>query len=252
MRSFWQLLRKDILSLRWVVAVLVILSLVWQAYLASKTGNWDGDLIFGLGFLPYIFIPLGLLITSLLVYRNEWKEDTIYLILSLPIKAWQVTVSKLLAVLIGGILGFLAITFGIFILALIQETSFINDYVFQSGVFNYNIGVMLMFILIGLLTGTMLIQLAYIISRMANRLQGLVFIWILVLSSWVIPRLGLLIEPLLRWLPNIRFESYNIVDGQIYTSNIFIPAAPLIAPWLVVIGLFGLATWLWQSHIELA
>lgn len=254
MGSFFQLLRKELFMLRWFIVPLTGLSILWHLFLMTKMGVWDEGLVIGLGLMPISFIPLWILITSFIVYRNEWNEDTIYFMLALPVNAWQVTLTKLLAVVIGAAVGTAVIGLGFFSVALRSSIDIIGELsLAPTGWIAYNGMLLIVFSLAMLIAGVMVIQASYIISRMANRLHGLVLIWIFLLISWLIPHLSILIEPLLRWLPSIKvIGGSSSFNGVFTTQNIWIPLGLIIAPLLVVFGFFALATWLWQSQIELA
>ena len=57
--------------------------------------------------VPMGFLPLWALWTSVQLYRQEWRENTSYLMLSLPVRAWKITSAKL-AALLTGVVGFVA------------------------------------------------------------------------------------------------------------------------------------------------
>lgn len=254
MRSFLQLLRKELFTLRWYIVPLAGLSVLWHLFLMTRIGLWDEGIILGLGTIPFGFIPMWILITSFITYRNEWNEDTIYFMLALPINAWKVTLTKLLSVVIGAVVGTVVIGLGFLGLFGIISEGIIGNYLnlVPNGWIAYNGMLAVIFGFASLVAGIMILQASYIVSRMANRLHGVVLLWIFFLVSWLIPRLSMLIEPLLRWLPSIKIIGGSISNGVFATQNIWIPLGPILAPFLVTLGFFALATWLWQSQIELA
>lgn len=250
MRSFFQLLRKELFGLRWFIVPLVGLSVLWHLFLMTRIGLWDEGIVLGLGVMPFSFIPLWILITSFIVYRNEWNEDTIYFMLSLPVSPWKVTLTKLFSVVIGAVVGTGVVGLGF--LSLLMRSSVEIFSLVPSDWIMYNGMLVIIFSLAVLIAGVMVIQASFITSRMTNRLQGLVLLWILLIVSWLIPRLAMLIEPLLRWLPSIKIIGGSISNGIFSTQNIWIPSGSILAPFVVVFGFFVLATWLWKNQIELA
>lgn len=254
MRSFLKLLRKELFGLRWFIVPLVVLSVLWHLFLLTKIGVWEEGVALGLGALPISFIPLWILITSFSIYRTEWNENTIYFMMSLPVSAWKITLTKLLAVVIGAVAGVTVIGLGLISLVMNSSIELIGEVfsVVPTSWFVYNGMLVISFCLLMLIAGVMTIQASYIVSRMANRFHGLVLLWVFLIIAWLIPRLSVLIEPLLRWLPSVKIIAGSVFDGVLTTQNIWIPLGPLVAPLLVAFSFFGLATWLWESQIELA
>ena len=76
MSALWQLLRKDLLSLRWAMGVLLFLTFTWHIFLYSRVGVWPREVTLALGLIPFSFIQLWVLWISFQIYRTEWSEDT--------------------------------------------------------------------------------------------------------------------------------------------------------------------------------
>ncbi|MGI6285039.1 hypothetical protein SEF58_04385 [Neomoorella humiferrea] len=103
--SGWQklgrLYRKELRDLRLESMVVLGLILLWNFFLYYKAGTatWPPGthLVFSLMMLVITgFLPL---IESFKIWGDEWKNNTVYLLLSLPVNGQQVVLAKLLAVL---------------------------------------------------------------------------------------------------------------------------------------------------------
>lgn len=254
MSALWQLLRKDLLSQRWAMGVLLFLTFTWHIFLYSRVGVWPREVTLALGLIPFFFTQLWVLWISFQTYRTEWSEDTAYFLLSAPISSWLITGVKLLTVVLYTLFGVGTIlaSYLLFLradLATVWDTAAVY---LSSGWYKRDLmnGGLLLFLT--LVSSVMLMHFAYICSRMANRFRGLVVIWVLVVSQWLCGRIAALIEPILRWLPSFSIdipmiESFNYVA----IHEIKISSAIFGGYVLAVFGLFALANWLWEKHIEI-
>src|SRR5690606_8269805 len=77
----------------------------------TRVGKWPVEAVTALSLLPTGFLPLWVLWSALHLYRQEWRENTHYLLLSLPVPAWKITLPKL-AALFTGIVGYTALLCG--------------------------------------------------------------------------------------------------------------------------------------------
>lgn len=256
MRAFGKLLQKELVSLRWFIVALLVLTVVWHGFLYTKIAQWDAAIVFGLGFIPLSFIPLWLVIASIYSYRTEWSEDTSYFLLSLPVSGWTITVSKLLAVVSLCVIGLLLMVGSFFLFDLPDAFLTSLDSPFWGGLpgnWYVNDLIILCAIIIAAVFGTvMTMHIAYIFSRMANRFRGVVMLWILFIMGWFTIRASFLIEPLLKWLPEFEVESWNLINNQMTHNTEMVASAPFVAQAVVMIGLFAFATWAWQTQIEVA
>ncbi len=253
MKSYLQLIKKELRALRWYLGVLMFLTLGWHLFLATRVQRWPAELVFGLGWIPISFIPIWLLWISVQMYRSEWNQDTAYLLLSLPIPGWQITTSKFLVVMIAYVFSVVLFAASFFlalggsIMQIVGDclTLFPTIWYLRTGLNAFVLSVLLVS------SATMLTHFSYISARMVKRFQGLVMVWILVLSVWLMERLGYVIEPLLRWVPWMTFEIGNYSQGMVHMGEFQMSLAPILAPWLIVVALFALGTWLWETQIEI-
>lgn len=255
MKAFWQLLRKDLLSQRWAMGILLVLTLGWHIFLSTKVGVWYREATLMLGLIPFSFIQLWVIWISFQIYRTEWSEDTAYLLLSLPVSSWMITGVKLLTVVLCTLFGVLVMlgSYLIFLKADIKPVWEIVYPYLATGWYKrnlINLGVLSLFYFIG---SVILMHFAYLCSRMVNRFRGLVVIWVLLVSTWLTTKIAAILKPLLRWLPSIGMDIPLIENSLIQEIREFkIPAGPFVGQLLAVIALLVLANWLWEKQIEIA
>ena len=89
---------KSVLPLFGVYALAVVLLHFFTLY---KSSVWDNDSIFVVSIvLPFIFAGVLTVGAGYYQLHVEWKTNSIYLLLSLPIRGWKVLSTKLAAVLV--------------------------------------------------------------------------------------------------------------------------------------------------------
>ncbi|MFW6381258.1 MAG: ABC transporter permease subunit, partial [Bacillota bacterium] len=97
MKACYHLYKKEINSLMFLQSVILLLIFGWFFFLYYKAPVWPAPVIFGLGFLPLTFLPLLMLWQGYHSFKKEWENDTIYYLLSLPRRGWQLILPKLFA-----------------------------------------------------------------------------------------------------------------------------------------------------------
>lgn len=255
MGKFLRLLRKDLEASKWPVTMLSGVSLIWYLFLRLKLeSTWSLSQVMFLLWFPLMFLPFWLIWESFQTLRTEWREDTAYTLIVLPVPGWYITLSKLLAMFveyslllavnIGGILVIFRTQLPEMFGSLLQELpvsclirSMFILYLASLGIFTYAI---------------VFIQLAFVVSKMVGRLQGLVALWVLALASWFVNRMGILLEPLFRWVPPVSLDRLFHMErvGVTYDSFLW-NLSPQIGIWLAVLALFILTAWLLEEYVEI-
>lgn len=253
----WLQYKKELKAHRGDTALIVGALLVWYIFLTTRIGKWPTDLIVVLGLLPTGFLPLWILWTSLQLYRQEWRENTHYLMLSLPIPAWKITVPKMAAMMTGVVLYSVLLVFaGWWIL---DQTGAIRQVfdefrtldipmgrIIGSGLKVYGL-TLLSFILMGLIT-----QLAFVISRLFTRFQGIVIAWVWLVEVWWLGRLTEWIGPWLDWLPSLKLKGISVINGQVELTTLILPSGGIWASVLVGIGVFALLNLTLSKAVEVS
>ncbi|MEJ6949623.1 hypothetical protein [Natronospora cellulosivora (SeqCode)] len=250
MRAWWSLYKKEFANNLFIMSVIILLTLAWQIFLFFRIDIYG--LSFGLSFLPIAFYPLIVLYMGYNGFKQEWKDDTNYFILSLPRYGWQISLAKLASVMSFFIVVSVVSLFLTYILQyrfinpeiLIPEISQIRDILIKS-VIQLFIGYL--FIGLGIY---ILAQFSQIISLFYNRLRGLITVIVFILSHYLIFRGATLLAPLLGWLPDIPIETFNYNNGLLNTFVIYIGSGPFVGLLIMLIALFLLASWILESQLE--
>ncbi|HHY09253.1 MAG TPA: hypothetical protein GX528_01660 [Firmicutes bacterium] len=249
MVGFLRLVRKDLEAIRWSTGIIMGAVLGLLVFLRFKlAAGWSEQLVSVWMTIPLMFLPFWLLWQSFQGLRTEWRDDTIYTLLSLPVPGWQVTLAKLTTVIVEYTLLAGVIVFGNLILNPLVK-GFAAEFPVMWLIRN---GLLIYLTLLGHIAFfVVLIQLAFVVSKMVGRVQALVALWALFLSLWLTTRVGELLAPAFRWLPPIPlhrvFKLEEIGRGAV-TANIAL--APQVGRWLLAFALFCLTGYLLENFVE--
>lgn len=251
MKSFLRLLRKDLEASRWPMGFLsaITLGIMLSVSLKIATGGWPTQAAIAAVTFPLVFLPLWVLWQSFQTLRTEWREDTVYTLLVLPEPGWKIMLAKLSAILLEYTVLLVVTVVGtlIFFFPMVQEAMLVlpgAGWVVRNGILLY------VFSLFMIASTIIFVQLAFVVSKMVGRLQGLVALWTLLLSGWLVDRLGILLEPLFGWIPTIPvhalFRLNELKQGMVADWNI----APEIGTWLGTLALLVLTSYLFEHYVE--
>ena len=251
MKRFLRLLRKDLqaslLPMGFLSGITIILMFFTRFKISTR--GWPVEATLVAVAIPLVFLPLWLLWQSFQTLRSEWREDTVYTLLVLPIPGWKVMLAKLLTLWIEYTVLLAVILIGtlLFLGPVVQEAM----EVLPSVIWTVRNGLLLYLFSLAMLAAVVIfVQLAFVVSKMVGRVQGLVAIWTLVLSGWFIDKLGMLLEPLFRWVPRLPvhklFQLEDVRRGIVIEWNL----APEIGTWLGILAMFVLTSYLFEHYVE--
>lgn len=258
MTAFVRLLRKDLEGSKYPMLFNAAAAVLWLLFLRYRLeSGWPFNAAVALAVLPLAFLPFWFIWQTYQSLRTEWKEDTIYTLLTLPVPGWLINLSKMVALLIeytvvaaAWVIGGAVIFWTAFqpelgeLLELVPLTWFIKNglivYIFSLAVFAAFIT---------------LVQLGYVVGKIIGRLQGLILLWVLLLAIWIMQAAGALLQPLFAWVPKIPLERLFSLHA-IPRVVVHPPQAALwdisgsIGSWLALVGLFLLGAWLLENVVE--
>ncbi len=253
MRSWWELYKKEFKSVSFFMLVTLLIVTAWQLFLLYRLGTWPGEVVFGLGFIPFSLFPLLALWLGYNSFRQEWKDDTIYYLLSLPRPGWQLTLSKLAA---GMSLYLITTIFTIFSIYFVNRNGFINLIEKDLPAYmstNWITGIVIRILIIYLLSGSILYiigQFSQLISQFYDRFRGFISIIVFIITSHILYRGGSILAPLFEWAPDIPVEVFTEKFGQLNTFTVYLGTGPLIGSLLLLILIFYTGSWLLENHLE--
>jgi hypothetical protein len=259
MKAFKALYRKDIEAGRFTLLLFLALGIGWDAFLLTRTGRWQPELVFGLSGIPFALLPFWIWTEAIQQYRSEWHKGTIYLLLSQPVPGWKQALSKLLALLTGTLALGTASSVGMFLCFWTQPSM---RRVFQTlrpsippHVWGWAVWMLFVLAFWGLVTTAavvLIIQASYLLGRLVRRGGFVVMLMGLLGTTWTLIKMGALGHYVLGWLPyfNVPFASGNSMVMTVVRNAVFIETG-VIAGLLIGVGLlYALISWLWQSVLE--
>lgn len=256
MRAWWNLYKKELYNLAFFSVVIVLLVLAWEVFLLYKADSWMGDIAVGLSFLPFFLYPLLALLLGYNSYRQEWKEDTQYFLLSLPRRGWEIGLAKTAAAMTF----YIAICLlTILLIVVFHHSYFAREFMefnymgmYEPGFFR---GVVFRLSLLYLLYGLTLYimaQFSQLVSLFFDRFRGFITIVVFIFSHYVIFRGTTLLAPLFRWVPDIPVYNYiySLEEGVARSYDITIGSGPFVAFLLMFSGLFLLGSWILEKQLD--
>lgn len=254
MRSaYWQLLWKEMQQAATTALVFTLLIVAWFAFLFTRVGVWPGMFPFALGMMVLGFVPFWALWRTFFSFRQEWNGDHMYLLLSLPVPGWYITSTKLVVALVElFVYSAIIITGGVLLLSLDQPAALEAPLKVLRETALFQTGAKLALVqTVGLLIAMIIIQFSYLVGRIANRRKGLMTLVVGIVSSWLVFRLGGLVAPLLKWIPEVAVQSINIINDVVHIETAYIGVAPVIGSLVSALGLFVIGSTILERDVEL-
>ena len=105
MKRWWSLVGKEWRG-SWTVILLALAATIGlDTWLAIKAPVWsariNGELAFGLSFIPFVGIGIAALVVGYYTMRNEWRDRTSLQLLSYPVSGAGILWAKLLVAVLG-------------------------------------------------------------------------------------------------------------------------------------------------------
>lgn len=246
--QFWTLYKKELREGAPFGIVIGILLTGLIVFLSAMSPRWGENTTFALSFMPLVIIPFYALFQGFTAYRSEWKEDTVYTLMSLPVPGWFFSLTKWLATMTY----FTAFTLlNLALILLFYWRMTFTAFETVPGV----IGLMQMikvFILIylaywlGSAISYIIGQFSFLTSRLVNKGKAIIGGITVLTSFWIFFRLGGLLTGLLGWLPDLHVGIWNYDTGYYARLDL----APWIALILVAAGLIYLGAWMLERILE--
>lgn len=242
--AFWRLLQKELRQAAPTVGVITAAVVAWHVFLYTRIGRWPEEVLIGLAALPFGFVPLWLLWRSFATMRQEWSGNHMHLLLSLPIPGWYIAATKLLTVIAETVLFSVVIVTGTgwiaFAAGAIEQASF-GDVRLMWG----QVAAVAAILSLPMLAWVIITQFAYVAGRLATRLSGLVSFAVFVMG-WFVIRMGKLLTPLFRWVPDVPLSAETIVNGVVTRAGVTFDWTPAIGAVFAMGALF----WATGSFLE--
>ncbi|MDF2714065.1 MAG: hypothetical protein K0R28_990 [Paenibacillus sp.] len=231
---------KTIFPLFAVYSVLVVLS---HLFILAKSSIWDNDTIFVLSaVMPFLFVSVIALGTGYYQLYSEWKTNSIYLLLSLPVRGWKVLTAKLAAVLLLLILAIAGVGASFSLLLLRVKWDEFKGELPLPTLLNVTANSFWMYglVVIFLLA---VIQFAFLCGQLVAKFRWLMVFAAFLSSLWLVVRISPLFSNLLMWIPEIPFGGED-------TEVMYLHSGPFIVLFILSVGLIGLSGYILEKEVE--
>lgn len=254
--KFWRLYLKELQESMNFAVLFAIIGVGWLIFLSIQQVNWGSESVFALSFIPLSLLPLYALFKGFRSFRLEWKSETIYTLLSLPVPRWYLLFAKFLATMT--IVTVLSI---IFLLGIYLDSRlFLIVNIFHNISRTFGIGFYLQLFLYAYLIlwifcaiGFFLSQFSYLVSKLFNRFSGLISGITFLFTIWIVIRVGSILGKLFFWLPDLSVTNLANYQNQMFILQrdvICFDITPFIGIIAASIGLFFLGVWLLEKVLE--
>ena len=253
--AYWQLLSKEVRSSKLVLLLSVSAIIALDVFLATRTAKWQEELVAGLAWMPLALLHFYALFSGTMSFSQEWRGNHMHLVLSLPVRGWQILSAKTLSTFCETVAITLVTMGGASLLGLGPVATLLRNTGVAPNAVPAGLAYKLVILATALLWFSVVaviiaVQFSYIAGRMFQRSGGLVMVWTFLLSLWGLFRLMSVVTPALRWLPDLPFQVWSNVNGLISLRTVHLDSAPFMVAALWMLALFAAGSWLLERHVE--
>jgi ABC-type transport system involved in multi-copper enzyme maturation permease subunit len=241
--GFRQLFKKEWKGTFPVFAVYAGLVTLIHLILLYKNASLVKDIAFVFSLLlPTILVGVLAVGTGFYQLQTEWRSNSIYLLLALPVRGWKVLTAKLVAVVshLVATLCWILLSFSLILLrtqwADLQNEEWSR---FWSTLPNLAAHMFWMYLLIVFVL-LALVQFTFLCGQLVARMKWLFMIFAFVGSLWLILRISPPLASLLLWTPDIVLGSeFDVLHS-----------GPFLILFLAGVGLIGLNGYIYDKEVE--
>lgn len=245
--GFRNLFGKEIRSLVPMYGVFAVVMAVLDFFILYKSKYWEDDVVFMLSLIfPFIFAGAVAVGTGYYQLHTEWRTNSIYLLLSLPIRGWKVLAAKITAVLCLFIatLLWIAVCFSVILLGTTWNELFEGAELSEllPGVLNTAANSLWMYVLVVLFL-LAVSQFAFLCGQLVTKLKWLVVLSAFLGALWLAVRITPLLSYMMQWTPDIFF-------GGLDMDALYLHSGPFIVLLLLSFGLIWLNGYIFEKEVE--
>lgn len=245
--ALWNLFKKEIKSIFPLYGFFAVAIVAVHLILLYKNAAVEFDSAAALSiFIPYLFLAILAIGTGYYQLHVEWRTNSIYLLLSLPIRGWKVLTAKLAAVLSLLIATsiWIGASFAILLLRVMWDEVSTSEDWSEIGPSLFSLGVNLFWIgILVILFFLIVVQFTFLCGQLVAKFKWLVMLSAFFGISWLVLRVSPLLAYLLAWTP-------DIVIGHKDSDMAFLHSGPFIVLGLLCIGLIALNGFIFEKEVE--
>ncbi|MFW5976543.1 MAG: hypothetical protein ACOCQS_01215 [Bacillota bacterium] len=227
-------IRKDIFS----AVVVNLLTLVFYIMLYIRITSRTLPVILMVIYIPLFMFPLYLLFLAYRMFSIEWKENTIFILKSLPRSGYEIVFAKMLKAILILLVFFMVSGSGIFFIISSNYNEIVELMPSEVNYLNWS-SLIFWFILVYFwICGFVYfaVQISELISTVFDRFRWLITVVVFYLIYYLVLRLGGYVFLLFSWLPDIKLNLIKVSGNNI--SPLSINSGGLATGLLILIILF--------------
>lgn len=221
--------------------------MLWHFFVLYKSGVWDWDAVSAAAVAgPVLFASFLAVGAGYFQLHTEWKTNSIYLLLSLPVRGWKVLTAKLAAVLSSLFLSLIWIGLSFVMILLRVGWDRVSGGKLQGELLLAIINVLFNSLWMYALTIVFLlavVHFAYLCGQLASRFKWVVMTCAGFAVLWLALRASPLLSEWLRWMPDIAF-------GGAGEEGIYLYSGPFLVLLLLSVGLIALNGYIFEREVE--
>jgi hypothetical protein len=245
--GFRKLYLKEVKSILPLFGVFLVAVVLLHFFILYKRESLDMDLIFALSLVtPFILAAIVAIGTGYYQLHVEWKTNSIYLLLALPIRGWKVLTAKLAAVFSLLVLVSIGIAVSFIVILLrVKWSEFMStdDFSLVLPTFinvtansSWMYGLAILFLIV-------IAQFAFLCGQLVSKFKWVVELGAFFAALWLVIRIHPLVSNLLIWMPDILF-------GGKETDVMYLHAGPFIVLAVISAGFVWLNGYIFEKEVE--
>lgn len=259
-KKLFTLYKKDLAASRFEILLILGFIVVGNLFLFYKARtSWPMDMTLALSMLFLGFIPLFAFFRAFSFIREEWKENTVYFMMSLPTTGNTIFLSKFLALLTQFfVLGAVAVLFVVAFMLMQLEIRQVWMVIRGAGNIWQMVWEFAKIAIITSLSFALIIITAFfsaVIGKLFRKFSGLITFIVFIVTNYVSTKsIAGIIELINKSGLNSYIQKEVIIEGttifmQVVPNTFFVPIIILIA--VATILLFLATTTIYDKKVEL-
>ncbi len=246
--KFVKLYKKEMRALAGLALLVIGITLFLDLFLQTRVDKWTPSTPEAASAAFFVVLPVWAVIALVYSVQQEWTGNTIYMLLSLPVRGSVIIAAKLLAVLSWFV-----------VLNLFRLVSFLLHFRStllwpESGspmhLLAFWVGMLAFGYLLGMALFLVLMLFSMLAGRLAPKFCGAAAFGTMFVSGWALFRLTPIISKLFGWLPGTPVKVWGMHSGVLVMETVVLNTAHFVAIALLGAGFFALASMLVERQVE--
>lgn len=245
--AFRKLFLKELRGALPLYAVFCGAVLLLHLFLLYKYNDWGQEYISALSMLmPYVLA--GALAVGLGYYQlhSEWRTNTVYLLLSLPVRGWKVLAAKLSAtlLLLATTSLWIAVSYSMTLLPAYWREWNLSAQMTEAypSLLNLATNALWMYLFFAAFF-IIVVQFAFLCGQLVARFKWFIVFIAFFAALWLVMRLNPLLSGALSWTPEIMLGGNEL-------EKIYMHSGPFIGLALLGAGLAWLNGYIFEKEVE--